>query len=101
MIITGKRYPLIGVWSEDAHGKPARHAFATAYVDDSSYQAAYGHALGLLRHGAISVSLRAYALDHYGRDGSYTKGHSVTLDILDYRDLPENVSQTDDFMLAC
>lgn len=98
MEVNGKRYPLIGVWVETAHGKPPRQTFSTAYLDDESYQAAHGHALRALRDGAVSVSLRAYAMDTYGKDGSYTKGRSKTLNILDWRDLPENASQADSFI---
>ena len=98
MEINGKRYPLIGVWIEE-RGKPVRQCYSTAYLDEASYQACYNHATVQLRHGAISASLRAYAMDHYHKDGTHTKGHSVTLDILDYRSLPENAESQEAFWL--
>lgn len=95
MDINGKRFPLIGVWIEAQHGKPVTQAFMTAYVDDASLQAARSHALTALRHGATSASLRAYQPDNYGKDGTHKQGYSKTLEILDYRDLPENAVYLD------
>lgn len=99
MVIDGKHFPLIGVWTETRQG--VHQCFSTAYLDDASYDTAHRHAMRQLRDGAMSVSLRAYALDHYPKAGGYVPGRSHTMDILDYRALPENAKAQEAFYLDC